>query len=202
MHPPPPNGLRLPLILGVAPLCLGVAVFLLWVATGATWVATAGLIAFYAGLTSVLAGITLLTVWFVKAVRSGERRWEASMMRIVLTAVILVINLPVAAVLISSAMRIDATYTVVIHNQSSAPIYSASITGGGVAVTAGTIMPGTRVTKRFHIVEDGALLFSGEQSGRKLATELDSYVTNNVGRHKELAVRADGAMVVRDTRSP
>jgi hypothetical protein len=59
---------------------------------------------------------------------------------------------------------------------------------GGILWTAYNlerIEPGASVTKRFHIVQDGGLIFSGEQSGQKLQIVIDSYVTNGLGGHKQ-----------------
>jgi hypothetical protein len=75
----------------------------------------------------------------------------------------------------------------------------AAITGGGVSLEIGRIRPGASITKEFRIVHDGTLVFSGEQSGRKLQVVVDSYVTNGSGGHKQIDVSPGGITEVQSS---
>jgi hypothetical protein len=115
----------------------------------------------------------------------------------IFVAIVLVLNIPVAGGILWTTYYLETRYTVVVRNHSSAAIQSAAITGGGVELEIGRIEPGASIRKKFHIVHDGTLVFSGEQTGRKLQMVIDSYVTNGGGGYKQVDVSADGMTEVR-----
>jgi hypothetical protein len=192
------SGLKIPLVLGAAPLASGLSIFLLWLATDWKWLQLAGMLTLFAGFVPVLAGLVCLGIWTLKMVRSGDWSRDRLMGRMIFVTLVLIINFPVAAGILWTAYKLETRYTVIIRNSAPAAIRLAAITGGGVSLEIGRIEPGASVTKRFHIVRDGTLIFSGEQSGQELRMVIDSYVTNGGGGHKQIEVFAGGTMEVRN----
>ena len=171
--------------------------FLLWLVTGWKWLELAGIFILYTGSASVVVGLVSLSLWVLQRVRSGDWARERLMGRTMFVAMVLVINVPVAGLILWTTYNISTTYTVVVRNYGSASIQLAAITGGGVSLEIGPIEPGASVTKKFHIAHDGTLMFSGERSGRKVQTVVDGYVTNGGGGHKQIEILADGTVQVR-----
>ena len=110
----------------------------------------------------------------------------------IVVAAALVVNFPAAGGILWTVYDLETKYTVVIRNHAPAAIELAAITGGGVSLEIGTIRPGATITKKFRVVTDGTLVFSGEQSGRKLQVVADSYVTNGGGGHRQIDVSTGG----------
>src|SRR5215468_751403 len=197
MRPPTIRRLRIPLVFGAAPLTIGVSVFLLWLVTGWKWLELAGIFILYTGTASVVVGLVSLSLCVLQRVRSGDWARERLMGRTMFVAMVLVINVPVAGLILWTTYNISTTYTVVVRNYGSASIQLAAITGGGVSLEIGPIEPGASVTKKFHIAQDGTLMFSEERSGRKVQTVVDGYVTNGIGGHKQIEILADATVQVR-----
>lgn len=93
-------------------------------------------------------------------------------------------------------ISIATVFAVTVHNHGAAPIRSALISGGGASVRF-EISPNISVRRHFHIVHDGTLRFSGEQNGRQLDMEVESYVTNSSGGTKVIDVFPGGRVEVR-----
>ena len=197
MHLPTTRRVRVPLVLGAAPLTLGISVFLLWLITGWLWLELVGLFLLYIGFASIVSGLVLLALWVLRRIHSGDWAREQLMDRTIFAAIVLVINFPVAGLIVWTAYNLSTRYTVVVHNYGSASIESGAITGGGVSLDLGPIDPGASVTKRFHVGHDGTLMFSGEQGGRKLQMVVDDYVTNGIGGQKQIEIFPDGTVQVR-----
>ena len=161
MRSPTIRRLRIPLVFGAAPLTTGVSVFLLWLVTGWKWLELAGIFILYTGFASVAVGLVSLSFWVLQGVRSGDWARERLMGRTMFVAMVLVINVPVAGLILWTTYNISTRYTVVVRNYGSASIQLAAITGGGVSLEIGPIEPGASVTKKFHIAYDGTLMFSG-----------------------------------------
>jgi hypothetical protein len=136
--------------------------------TDRNWLPLAGIFTLCAGLVSVLAGLVCLGAGILKTVRAG-----VFMGRTVLVGMVLLVNFPVAGSILLAAANLAAAYKVIVRNHASAPIRLATLTGGGVSLQIGQIEPGMSITKRFHIAQDGTLIFSAGQSGKKLNVIVD-----------------------------
>ena len=197
MHLPTTRRVRVPLVFGAAPLTIGISVFLLWLITGGRWLELVGIFVLYTGFASVVSGLVLLTFWVLRRIHSDDWAREQLMGRTIFVAIVLVINFPVAGLILWTTYNLSTRYTVVVRNNGSASMESGAITGGGVSLDLGSIDPGASVTKRFRIGQDGILMFSGEQGGRKLQIVVDDYVTNDGGGQKKIDIFPDGTVQVR-----
>src|SRR5436190_1014646 len=186
MRLPTRSGLKIPLVFGTVPLTVGLSIFLFWLVTDWKWLQLIGIVTLCVGFGSVLAGLVCLGIWTLKMVRSGDWSRDRLMGQMIFVAVVLVVNFPVSGGILWTTFNLETRYTVIIRNHAPAAIQLAAITGGGVSLEIGRIQPGASITKKFHIVHDGTLVFSGEQSGRKLQVVVDSYVTNGGGGHKQI----------------
>jgi len=191
MHLPTTRRVSVPLVLGAAPLTIGISVFLLWLITGGRWLELVGIFVLYTGFASVVSGLVLLTFWVLRRIHSDDWAREQLMGRTIFVAIVLVINFPVAGLILWTTYNLSTRYTVVVRNNGSASMESGAITGGGVSLDLGSIDPGASVTKRFRIGQDGILMFSGEQGGRKLQIVVDGYVTNGGGGQKQIEIWID-----------
>jgi len=188
---------KVPPVFVDAPLTIGMSAFLLWLITGWQWLELVGIFVLYTGFASVVSGLVLLALWVLRRIHSGDWAREQLMGRTIFAAIVLVINFPVAGLIVWTAYNLSTRYTVVVHNYGSASIESGAITGGGVSLDLGPIDPGASVTKWFHIGQKGTLMLSGEQGGRKLQIVVDDYVTNGGGGQKKIDIFPDGTVQVR-----
>jgi hypothetical protein len=193
------SGLKIPLVFGAVPLTVGLSIFLFWLVTDWKWLQFIGLVTLCLGFGSVLAGFVYLGIWVLKMVRSGSWSRDRLMGQMLVVAVVLAANFPVACGILWTVYNLETRYTVVIRNHAPAALELAAITGGGVSLEIGRIRPGASITKEFRIVHDGTLVFSGEQSGRKLQVVVDSYVTNGSGGHKQIDVSPGGITEVQSS---
>jgi len=196
MRLPASSGLNIPFLLGVVPLTAGLSIFLVWLATDWKWLPLIGIATLYLSFGSVLAGLAWLGVWILKMRRSRDRPRAGLTRQTIVVAAVLVVNFPVAGGILWTAHSLATRYTVTIRNRSSAAIQSAALNGGGVSLEIGRIAPGGRITEKFHIVHDGTLVFSWEQSDRKLQVIVDDYVTKGWGGHKQIDVSTAGLIEV------
>jgi hypothetical protein len=195
---PYPRELKSPFLLGAVPLAMGVSIFLLWLVTEWRWLPFLGILTLYGGCGAVLLGLAMLAYWFRARIRSGDLERERLTGRAVIVGCVLLVNFPAAAGIIWMTVRIATTYTVTVQNRGAAPLRSAVVSGGGVSVRFEEISPHSIATRRFHIVHDGTLNFSGEQNGKPMAIEVEGYVTNGAGGSKVIEVASDGTIEVRD----
>jgi len=194
------KGLKVPLLLGVIPLVIEVLILLLWLVTGWHWLPIAGAATLVGGLISVIVGMSWLGVCIVRTARSGKWSRRSMIKSTVLTASILLVNFPAAAVIIWAAFKIETAYTMVVRNLGSTPIESAAITGGGLSLDLRRIDPGARVTRTFHVTRQEGLVFSGGRNGQKIRFRILGYVSKDGGECDEIDIFPDGRVEVRVRR--
>jgi len=188
--------LKVSLILGAAPLITGISLFLLWVFTEWRWLPIAGMFVICAGFASVVSGLVYLGAGILKRIRSGT--WlRASIGPAVLVGAVLISNFPVCYGLFWASWNIATRYTVTVSNHASTPIEKAALNGGGVSLQVGQIKAGATITRKFHITHDGTLIFSAEQSERRLDVIINSHVTDSSIGHSEIDVSTGGTITLR-----
>jgi len=196
------TSLKCALLFGIAPLVSGTAIFVAWAVSRADWLMGAGITTIYAGMCSVALGAACLAVylwksWRLRTIRRSRLAWQA-------TAVIALFlaNFIAAGAAILGAMVIESRYTVLIANQSDAPLESVSIEGGGVEINLDVIAPGATAKRSFWIEHDGELVLKGSHTFGKIEATIDGYVTNGLGGDKVVVLGADGTVDVKDRHPP
>lgn len=188
--------LRAAVVLGLIPLATGMSIFLLWLLTRWDWLMLAGIFTIYGGVACVTGGLVCLIAYAVLArrtSRAGNVTW-----RVVAVAFLLLVNFPVAGAVTWGAVYIETLYTVEVRNETSSPIERLAVSGGGVEVIFGDILPGTSRRTRFHILHDGSLTYRFRHHGEERHGVVEGYVTNGMGGHRALLIRPGGEVTVSD----
>ena len=197
---PSRNGcLRAARALALAPLGLGLGVFLLWRATDWDLLMVVGVCVIWFGVAATLLGAVLLAVGWRQALRAGlpPRRVH---LRAVVTAVLLLANYPAAAALFDAAWRDRTAYVVRLRNDSASPWSDLVLEGGGVRREVGALAPGASIKVRMWFEADGNLALRGTAAAGPTTTEVEGYVTRNLGARATVVLQPDGRVQV--TSSP
>ena len=109
-----------------------------------------------------------------------------------LTWALLIVNFPVAVLIIHSVIDVGTRYTVSVINERSGPIQSLIITAPGVRVELGPISSNGRARKHLRFSGDGSLEFEAHFEQSKTNGVVEEYVTPNLGGAKTVRVKNDG----------
>lgn len=179
---------KLAIALGAVPLLTGALIYGAWRLTRLDWLMFAGMLTIIAGIPAFFAGLMALVSHMIherKVERySGSRLWLHG----VLIGCLLFMNFPAAAYFTISAIEVMERYTFSVRNESNHTIESLVVTGPGIELELGPIVPGQRVQQHFQIVHDGSLVFAARQQELQFGGELEGYVTNGVGGNKSIRV--------------
>ena len=116
---------RIALWCGLAPLISGAAVFLIWLVVRNGWLQIAGFIIFILGLVLFVVGIMSLLIYLYTA---RKNKIEHYIKRSFVAGSILVVNFPVAALLMFAFFKI-AYHQLIIVNESEHYITKVEISG-------------------------------------------------------------------------
>lgn len=188
--------LRIAIILGAVPLIIGTLIYGTWRFTHSQWLESAGLITIAGGMVAFLSGTVLLLIhlWRELRVRQTDRRFV--WIRAATVGSLLLINFPVAAFYVLSAINVATRYTVCFYNDSRQPVQSLIITGPGIRVDMGAIAPGGRARQHLQFRGDGSLDFSVRQQEKQFSGQVDGYVTHGLGGNKEVRLKDGGVFEV------
>ncbi len=189
------NLLRLAVLCGVLPLVAGIGIFVAWVITEASWLTMAGLLTINVGVYAVVVGLVLLIVYMSWAWQGGQIPRRRLVGQTLAVVALFAANFVAAGGAVMGAQVISSRYTVVVTNQSNAPLQSARIEGGGVAVEFGDIPPGATVSESFWIKHDGQLTLSGRHGSNDVHAVIADYVTNGQGDYLDVTVDPNGNII-------
>jgi hypothetical protein len=189
-------------ICGAVPLIVGVSVFLLWLVTRWDQLMMAGVATLYAGSFMLLVGVLELARYGWLGLKTPEFPHRKLRRTALGAAALLLLNPPVAAGLVYTAVFIETLYTVVVDNQTQRPLTGVRIFGSGNCdESIGTIAPGGKARRSFQIECEGALNFNATGGSTIYTGIIDGYVTSNMGGHTVVTVNADGTLTF-DQGSP
>ncbi|MBL4883484.1 MAG: hypothetical protein JKY95_02975 [Planctomycetaceae bacterium] len=176
-------------VCGAVPLICGISIFLLWLLTRWEWLMGAGLITLGVGIVLFLIGILSLFVYWT----SGDRdKRNNTMARF--CAGLLLINFPVAGLIVVAFVSVINCYTVVVHNDSPEVIRNINISGGGCEALIDSIPPNGSARRSFWIQYDGEIVFQASSKSHVYREVVDDYVTNGMGGRTEVTVEPDGTI--------
>lgn len=191
---------RLSLACGIVPLVAGVGIFLAWVATRQDWLMTAGMITLVAGFIAFFVGAVALGLFCWLAIRKERIPRAHLWLRVVLSAALLVVNFPVAGLILNRVVVIKTRYTVLIRNESPRPLHEVRVYGGGVEERFGTLESAAMKHRDFWIQQDGELTLEMKLGPTLVQTNIDGYVTQNLGGDVRVTVNADSSISIKRRR--
>jgi hypothetical protein len=179
----------------------GVVVFLLWLAL--RWESLESL-----GACVILGGLALFPIgivcWMMSIDLSAGEKAVADarfhQFKLALPLVLLLANFPLALGIVMAATNFYTRYYVTIENQSPTPMNGTVITYSNSHVELGTIHPGQRVTRYFHMPGDGAVTCEFTFAGVPRKCVIAGYVSRNQGGDMYVVVRPNGEFAVTDVR--
>lgn len=191
--------LRVAWISGSVPILVGTAIFILWLIFRTENLMAAGLFTIFAGLFCVVVGLVCLASyvwsnWHSPVIPRRRLKWQAAAM-----IALFIANFLAAGGYVSGAIKIQTRYSLSITNQGKEILRGARVDGGGIGVQYGDIAPGQTVQRGFWIEQDGSLVLTATQGGKKVEATVDGYVTASMGGDTD--VKVDGAgevLVIRD----
>lgn len=186
---------RISVILAGMPLVAGIMIFVAWLITRQPWLMTAGAVTVYAGIGLVASSAVALTWFFIVASREAAQPGRSVLWAVACGAGLIVIDFMTAIGMISAAVALETKYVIVVHNESSRPVYDAKVAGGCVDVGFGTIPPGASVKRTFWVKCDGSLGFSGKIGGANVVKIVSGYVTCGQ-RGREVITITPGEQIV------
>ena len=182
---------RSSILFGVAPLIIGAGVFALWYFTKADVLMLVGIGTIVGGLVAVLVAAICLVIYLY---RETQRKTSAKtlLQEGLLSGSIIIVNFPLAFILVFSAITIITTYTITIRNKSSSMISKITITAPGVRRIVEQIPPNDEVTQKFKFWSDGVLRFSGVQNENEFIGTIEGYVTSGMGGESIIMIKNNG----------
>jgi len=187
---------RLSLFCGIVPLVAGVGIFLAWVATRQDWLMTAGMVTLVAGFISFCTGAVALGRFCWLAIRKERIPRTQVWSKAGRSAGLLVVNFPIAVAIVVGAIAIETRYTVRIINDLSQPLHQVRVYGGGVDRRIGTMDPGATRRRGFWIQQDGELTLEMKLGPTLVQTNIDGYVTPNMGEDLRVTVNPDSTISI------
>ena len=180
------------ILCGVLPLLFGNFVYFSWRITRWEPLEIAGMFTVLFGSLAVLAGLVCLSLYQRRGARRGEAEGAAAVIQSRLPLGLLLINFPVAAVLMFSAHQIVSRYRVTVINESAAPIESFVITGPGFSEEMGPIQAGRKRSVDLFIKGEGSAVFSARQGDAFMSAALDGYIESGDGRDRTVRILPGG----------
>lgn len=161
---------------------------------------TAGIITLVAGFISFCIGAVALGRFCWLSIRNSPSGRAGIWLKALLSAGLLVINFPVAGVILNRVVVIKTRYTVQIRNDSSQPLHEVRVYGGGVEERFGTVGTAAAQRRDFWIQQDGELMLEMKLGPTLVQTNIDGYVTQNLGGDVRVTVNADSSISIKRRR--
>ncbi len=189
---------KISLICGVAPLVIGVIIFLAWYFTLWDKLLLLGIFTIYGAFTMVIIGIICLAIYLLRQFRINHSFSRNIIKQGLFSGSILFANFPVAVIIVILVIKIATTFTVVVTNKSGAIIDNFVLTGPGVNINMGQIVPNENAKHSFHVAHDGVLKFKARQKDNEIEGIVESYVTSGMGGKKLIIVDLKKRFTVKD----
>lgn len=191
------RALKITIWCGIVPLCFGIGIFLLWLLTRMDFLMSAGAVTACVGFWIVCVGAVSLAVFIFQSVKSGVP-WKVVNRKAGLPAGLLVSNFIAFAMIFTAVIYIETAYIITVKNDSSLPIESLEVYGGGVQIDFGKIDPGDTRKKRFFIKHDGDLRYKALFDGKQRHDIIEGYVSGGFGDSNIILFEDSGKIAILD----
>lgn len=189
------NFYRLAWLSWAVPLGAGLATFATWRLTRWDGLEFVGVCIIIAGTIGVVVGMASLGayVWLARRAQhwSGPVRVKA-----VVVGVLLLLNFPIAGLVVHAASAMAASYYVTVDNATAQPLDDAAVFVGTFAVDLGRIPPAGKARHCCESLPEGALQFRAHQGTKVYEAMVDGYVTPGIGGDASITVHSDGTVTV------
>jgi hypothetical protein len=183
---------RAALACGALPLVTGASIFGLWVVTRREWLMVAGVFTLFVGLALFVVGALALARYAWLALRMAEPPvgfWVSA----ALAAGLLLSNFPAAGLIVWKVADLESTYTVVVRNESGAPLRGLHVAVGEHTYASFAPIPaGASATRTFRIRREGSLELHTAGGPRTI----DPYVSAGFGATAFVTFAFDGGVSV------
>lgn len=179
---------KISIVCGVTPLLVGTSVFVLWLITQWTILEEIGIF-------TIIGGIVLFSIGAIALVLHTLGRNKTSEVRSSLcrentrAAGILLLNFPVALLIVFLVSHIQSYYTIIVKNDSSYQIDNFVINSTGNIILVGIIPSRQSVKKKFKVGE-GRITFKASINGKVFEDTIEGYVSGS-GDKKVVTIRQD-----------
>ncbi|MBI4335799.1 MAG: hypothetical protein HY589_04005 [Candidatus Omnitrophica bacterium] len=178
------------LLCGGCPLVIGIAIFILYYFTFARWLMFAGILNIYAGSVALIIGLCCLTIYVSRVFKENisEERW----LKIAGGYFLLLINIPMAVVLVSASGHVGSLCVVRVINSSPFFIEDILLQGPANNHHIERIPPATDKTKRIRVKGTGSVKYTVSVGTKTESGVLFGYVMRS--GHKlsgEIAIDAE-----------
>ncbi len=137
--------------------------------------------------------------WFSFVYGNIERKLGSSypIKRTLISLGILLLNFPVEALALYSAVYITSTNTATVINNSSYEVTDMVLSERDQSYSLPPIMPGQEITEHFHFKYEGAVEYRLSINGSVKTGIMFGYVTGGMGESATMVITSDGAVEIR-----
>lgn len=175
----------LSLFCGIMPIFVGVLVFLVWYFFRLDFLLVTGLFVIYGGIAIVIVGMIFLIMYEVRY-RAASGRFDFK--KGIISAGIMIANIPIAIFVSALAIGIMTQYTLTVLNDSGTNIQDVVVMAPNFRVNTGDIPAGEIRVVKLHFQRDGELTFEVHFETQSLQGNIEGYVTNGMGGRSTLII--------------
>ncbi len=175
-------------------MTIGVAAFATWYFTRLGFLMLVGIFTIYLGVVCVIAGLIALLVYEYRCLRAGDK---PDAKKGVFPLVVMLLNFPLAILIVSVSLNLMARYTVTVVNETGFDVNNISFVGPDIEVDTGPVksQKSRTVTMRFETA--GSLRYHGSFNAQEVDGIVAAYVAKNRGGNTLLIIREDSIEIKR-----
>ena len=172
-------------LLWFVPLSAGILIYLLWLIAPYSFLMYLGILNLYFGFACLCMSLVYAGDEFIILIKKGAKKESLKML---FWMALSLLNLPIAALIFSSASEIMSRYHLTITNSSNSALTNCTLMGGGVNQTISAIKPKETIKRTLHFKQDDELKLSCTKDDQVFTQLVEGYVTHDMGGEKNLVI--------------
>jgi len=176
---------QMAIYLGRAPLSIGLLIFFMWFITRNSTLLLAGATTILLGLFSVSIGLVSLGIYVYKSKEYGIAK-----IKILKALTILLINFPIAFLLISISSYLSSTFTIQINNQSHKIITDIHFIEHDKIYKIPDVKAHSKIQHDFHFQSEGKITYSLTIGKEQYTGMLFGYITSGIHGEAQITINS------------
>ncbi len=180
---------------GLTPLAIGTVVYISWFILRYEWLMLAGMFTLFSGFALFGAGIICISIYFYKAKANSLPGYKR---KSIITTAILLVNLPVAAVMLVLAYHEISSSNITIANVSKYTIKNLYLTDGLRRYYIDNIPAQDSRSRSILFEIEGEILYNYSINGKYHTGIIIGYVTSGMGATVVMTITESGSAEVHE----
>jgi len=168
---------KIAIFCGITPLLVGTTIFVLWLTTRWSKLEGFGIFTIFGGIVLFAIGVISLVIHTV-----GQNKIHEGRSKLIIentkAAGLLLLNFPVALLIIYLVSYFQSFYILTIRNNTSYSVNNFVLSSTGNNISIGSIPSNQAVTTKFRVGE-GSITFKTSINGKALEGTIDGYVSGS-----------------------